>query len=214
MWPCSLGALLVREGERATEKEWRRARGEARGGGGHVSLLLPCQKNCASALARWPGASAPSSSLHKKCLKGEAASDSGAEGHLRSTLRDLCCGRKQTAPQVMGGGGGGGDACCCCISSRLLRLRSSLSAARRLRAFSLSSRTRSLSFFRLLSSRCVRVGGASSRGRPLLLDLARVCVEGGLAIALALPLAPAWGGKARKKELMRQLFYSLDITVY
>ena len=37
MWPCSLGALLVREGERATEKEWRRARGEARGGGGHTS---------------------------------------------------------------------------------------------------------------------------------------------------------------------------------
>ena len=128
----------------------------------------------ASALARWPGASAPSSSLHKKCLKGEAASDSGAEGHLRSTLRDLCCGRKQTAPQnkislspqVMGGGGGGGDACCCCISSRLLRLRSSLSAARRLRAFSLSSRSLS---FRLLSLVAVSESEAplrSSRGRP------------------------------------------------
>ena len=173
----------------------------------------------ASALARWPGASAPSSSLHKKCLKGEAASDSGAEGHLRSTLRDLCCGRKQTAPQnkislspqVMGGGGGGGDACCCCISSRLLRLRSSLSAARRLRAFSLSSCSLS---FRLLSSRCVRVGGASSRGRPSFGP--RACLRRGRPgdRSCAPPCASAWGGKARKKELMRRLFYSLDITVY
>ena len=114
--------------------------------------------------------------------------------------RDLCCGRKQTAPQVMGGGGGGGDACCCCISSRLLRLRSSLSAARRLRAFSLSSRSLS---FRLLSSLCPSRRRLFSRSAFFWTSRVSASRAAWRSL-LRSPLRQHWGGiwrKARKKRI-------------
>ena len=114
--------------------------------------------------------------------------------------RALCCGRKQTAPQVMGGGGGGGDACCCCISSRLLRLRSSLSAARRLRAFSLSSRSLS---FRLLSSLCPSRRRLFSRSAFFWTSRVSASRAAWRSL-LRSPLRQHWGGiwrKARKKRI-------------
>ena len=123
--------------------------------------------------------------------------------------RDLCCGRKQTAPQVMGGGGGGGDACCCCISSRLLRLRSSLSAARRLRAFSLSSRSLS---FRLLSSLCPSRRRLFSRSAFFWTSRVSASRAAWRSL-LRSPLRQHWGGiwrKARKKRIDRNFSEALE----